>query len=118
MSTIAPVSFEIPMSTTPRMRDCRFSSVSPLGSEPKTPPSTDVSAAWADSIGADTQRMPRRRASSKASVRECSELYLDGMDTPSTHSAPSASTAIAATSVESMPPDRAMTAFENPFLWR
>ena len=51
-------------------------------------------------------------------VDECVELYLEGIDTPSTASGPSASTAIVATSAESTPPESAITALANPFFAR
>ena len=42
--------------------------------------------------------------------------YCDGIDTPRTASAPNASTAIAATMLESIPPDNPMTTCLKPFL--
>ena len=42
----------------------------------------------------------------------------EGIEIPCTRSAPSASAAIVATSDESMPPERPMTASRNPFLAR
>ena len=61
--------------------------------------------------------MPRLSANRAASVFEPSLEYRDGIDTPWTCSDPSASTAIAATSAESMPPDRPMTTSEKPFFF-
>ena len=45
-------------------------------------------------------------------------MYGDGIITARTLSAPSASTAMASTSAESMPPDRPMMAPGKPFLPR
>ena len=56
-----------------------------------------------------------RSARSSASVRECSEEYADGIDTPYTCSAPIASQAIVATNAESMPPDNPRITERNPF---
>ncbi|CAM5316410.1 hypothetical protein SFUMM280S_03806 [Streptomyces fumanus] len=57
-----------------------------------------------------------RRASSAASSLECSEEYFDGMETPYTFSAPTASQARAATREESMPPERPISTDRKPFL--
>ena len=46
---------------------------------------------------------------------ECSDEYLLGIATPLTRFAPKASTAIAATSAESIPPDKPRTTERNPF---
>ncbi len=56
-----------------------------------------------------------RRASSAASSFEWSEEYFDGIDTPYTFCAPTASQAIAATSDESIPPDRPISTDLKPF---
>ncbi|CAB4588695.1 unannotated protein [freshwater metagenome] len=60
--------------------------------------------------------MPNASASSCASVREPSEEYREGIETPCTCSAPNASTATAATNDESMPPERPITTSLNLFL--
>src|SRR3954447_7539846 len=60
--------------------------------------------------------MPSRFAESSASDSECSLEHLDGSPTPTTRSGPSASTASAATSAESMPPDMPSTTEGMPFL--
>ena len=60
--------------------------------------------------------MPSRLAESSASESECSLDHFDGSPTPYTRSAPSASTASAATSAESMPPDMPSTTEGMPFL--
>ena len=62
--------------------------------------------------------MPRAVARDSASDTEPPLEYRDGMATPWTCSGPTASTATAATSEESIPPDRPMTASLNPFLPR
>ena len=59
---------------------------------------------------------PIRCAESSASVFECAEEYLDGIETPCTFVAPIASAAIAATRAESMPPDSPRTTDLKPFL--
>ena len=60
--------------------------------------------------------MPRCLASRCASRRVPADEYADGMPTPATFSRPSASTAIAATSDESIPPESPMTTRLKPFL--
>jgi hypothetical protein len=55
-------------------------------------------------------------ASSAASSRECPDECCDGIETPMTDDGPSASTAIAATTDESIPPDRPSTTERKPFL--
>ena len=75
-------------------------------------------ARWAASIGARARSIPRASASATASDTDPSLEYRDGMATPWTWAAPTASTATAATSDESMPPDSPITASLNPFLPR
>ena len=60
--------------------------------------------------------MPRLRASRAASLRVPVEEYCDGMVTPVTLAAPSASQAMATTSAESMPPESPSATWLNPFL--
>ena len=60
--------------------------------------------------------MPRLSASAAASASEPGEEKRDGIATPCTRSGPSASTAIAATSDESIPPDSPTTQSTKPFL--
>ena len=48
-------------------------------------------------------------------MRVPSDEYRDGIETQCTCSGESASTAIAAVSAESMPPERPMTISANPF---
>ena len=67
-------------------------------------------------MGISSMRMPRFFASETESSTLPREEYIDGMVMPVTLSAPSASTASAAVSAESMPPDSPMTTFENPHL--
>ena len=59
--------------------------------------------------------MPRLAASAAASVMLASLEKRDGMSTPTTWSGPSASTAIAATSDESTPPDNPIRTLVKPF---
>ena len=57
-----------------------------------------------------------RWAISRASIQEMSAVYGDGIITVRTLSAPMASTAIANTNAESMPPDKPSSAPGKPFL--
>ena len=59
--------------------------------------------------------MPRLAASVVASASEPGEEKRDGIATPWTWAGPTASTAIAATSDESIPPDSPMTQSAKPF---
>ena len=70
VSTIHPLAFDTPMSSTPRRRDCRFSSVRPEGSRPSTGASMEAKATCASSIGTTLRSMPRRSASTPASWRD------------------------------------------------
>ncbi len=108
-STIWPSWLEIAISVVPRSRAWRFSSASPVS------PNASIYASNIGSIGTVRKCSPVRRASSAASLFECSEEYFDGIDTPYTCSAPSASQAMAATSAESMPPDRPISTERKPF---
>ena len=118
VSTIHPRAFDRAMRSTPRIRDWRFSSVSPVGTPPRSGPRSWAKAVWAGSMGTVTRSMPSRAARASASVTEPPLEYRDGMATPWTWSAPTASTATAATREESIPPDRPMTASVKPFLRR
>ena len=95
---------------TARTRACRFSSARP----------SSFNAFWYSSkigaIGIVSSCRPVRSASSAASERECSLDHSLGLETPKTFSAPRASTAMVATSVESMPPDSPIRTLVNPFL--
>ena len=94
---------EIAISVTPRHRAWTFSSA--------TPASPSWSTKTDDHVGDRLRPVcnPVRAARSAASSLECSDEYTDGIDTPCTFSPPIASTANAATTAESIPPDRAMT---------
>ena len=65
---------------------------------------------------ASTPQVPSRCARSTASATDPSEEYLDGIETPVTFSDPRASTAIAPTRAESMPPESATKTWSNPVL--
>ena len=67
-------------------------------------------------IGSVEYCSPVRRASSAASSLECCDEWPDGIDTPYTCCGPTASTAIAATTLESMPPERPRTTERKQFL--
>ena len=58
---------------------------------------------------------PERLGQPRASPRVASDEYRDGIETPCTRSAPSAPTAIAAVSAESIPPERPITTSPKPF---
>jgi hypothetical protein len=60
--------------------------------------------------------IPSFTAISRASIKLWSEEYGPGMATPVTFSRPTASTAIAAVSDESMPPLKPMSTREKPHL--
>ena len=68
-----------------------------------------------EAIGISRNAIPVRLAMSAASSRECCEEWTLGIPTPYTDAAPRASTAMAAVSAESMPPDMPMTTLPNPF---
>ena len=70
VSTIHPLALETAISSTPRRRDCRFSSVSPNGSRPSSGASMDENATWASSMATVLRSMPSRSASAPASSRE------------------------------------------------
>ena len=103
--TSAPNLFEMDMRRLPRIRDCRFSSASPNVRPYKE---------WRKNrLGLIEDLMDRQQLEPDAEVlarahgrRQSDPLeeYSLGMPMPITFSAPSASTAIAATRAESMPP--------------
>ncbi len=66
-------------------------------------------------IGSSSTRIPSASARAAANRRLSSEVNSDGIVTPWTASAPSASTATHATSDESMPPLRPTTTPRKPF---
>ena len=116
VSTSQPNLFDSAMSSVPRMRAWMFSSVTsslrPLNgcaSDFRKPLKTGV-------IGSLRKSMPRFFASRRASSRVPREEKGEGMVTPVTFSRPSASTATAATSALSMPPESPMTTRLKPFL--
>ncbi len=116
VSTSAPNLFDIVIRIVPRIRACRFSSARPGSVPANVGASRSRKAEWASSIGTVTVRMPRFAANASESVTLPSLENRDGMSTPTTRSGPSASTAIAATSDESMPPESPMSTSVNPFL--
>ncbi len=98
------------------MRAWMFSSVTSRAVPANASASVRSIASMASSMGSVSVRMPRLAAS-------CSESSMlprlekgDGIRTPSTWSAPSASTAMAAVSAESIPPESPSTAREKPHL--
>ncbi len=82
------------------MRACRFSAASPCASG-----SAAAKASRRSSIGSSRKPMPRRSATTRASLRVSDALKRVGIEIASTRSGASASAASAATSAESMPPD-------------
>ena len=93
------------MSSRPRTRACRFSSVTSRARPRKASASAVSAAVTVDPISSVSSRIPRRRADSAASSRLSWLVNLDGSRTPRTRSAPRASTATAAVNAESIPPD-------------
>ena len=108
--------FDKAISISPRSRDCRFSSVTSAGRPPKSGDSVCITAARPGSIGSSSSRQPSSPATAAASSRLGAEVNSDGSITQRTFSAPSASTATAATSALSTPPESPSSAFENPVL--
>jgi hypothetical protein len=62
VSTIHPLALERAMSRTPRMRDWRFSSVSPAGSSPSSGERLAAKARCSGSMGRVTMSIPRLAA--------------------------------------------------------
>ncbi len=102
----APVRLLIAMRITARTRAWMFSSVTSAGASPKSGRNVCRKAVKAVSIGISWKAIPSRAATSRASWRVSAELKREGIDTPVTAPAPSASAAIAAVRAESMPPER------------
>jgi len=67
-------------------------------------------------MGSSSSSTPRFSASVWASPRVPSDEYGEGIVTHVTHSGPRASTAMRATSVESIPPESPMTTCLKPLL--
>jgi len=70
VSTIQPRALDTAIRTTPRIRDCRFSSVRPVGSAPSASARTEVKAACTFSMGTLRMSMPRCSANEVASVTD------------------------------------------------
>ena len=102
--------------STPRIRAWMFSSATSLGRSAKSGLRAASQAPTAPAIPIVSKPMPRLRASVCASSRECCEEMIDGREMPRTLEGPKASAAITATSAESIPPERATSAFLNPLL--
>jgi hypothetical protein len=103
------------ISIVPRTRACRFSSATPVIAVPWSA----IVLRYASTIGATgtvSKCSPVRPARSAASLLEWSEEYSLGIETAYTFCAPRASTAIAATSAESMPPESPKITEPKPFL--
>jgi hypothetical protein len=114
--TRLPVLLDRLMSRVPRTLAWRFSSARP-GSVPANGSlSTPSSASVGSAIGRVSSLIPRLAASARASLRLWEDEKLDGMATPTTRSRPRASAAMAATRLESMPPDRPTWTRSKPFL--
>ena len=116
-TTIPPNLLEIAINSVPRIRAWRFSSATSDEASPKSGARLSRNAVNTGSIGTTSKRHPRFSARALESVSEPSDEYRDGMVMPCTRSGPSASTAMEATSAESIPPDSPTTTSENPFLW-
>ena len=103
------------MSTIPRTRGCRFSSVRSSGRPSKLGASIPRKAVNAGSIAIVRSSIPAASHSAWASVFDPSDEYRLGMDTAWTCSGPMASAAMTPTRDESMPPDSAKTTSVKPF---
>jgi hypothetical protein len=114
------VRFDSAIRISPRMRAWMFSSlVSQAGFGPSganTGSSSAEKTFIASTIGITSYCTPSRRAISRASSRLIWAVQGEGIITARTLSAPSASTATASVSAESMPPDKPMIAPGKPFL--
>ena len=97
-----------------RQRACVFSAAKPESSPPHAGASARANASYGSRMDTVCAWMPRLAARSCASVTEWSLEYGPGSSTPCTHSAPSASTHMAAVTDESRPPDNPITTWENP----
>ncbi len=97
------------------MRAWMFSSVASGLLRPNTGFSAPSIAAKTSPIGTSISFMPRFFARARASVALSSDVYGEGMNKPRTFFLPSASTAMAATREESMPPLKPMTTPLKPF---
>ena len=114
LSVSAPNLFEYDIKIVPRIRACIFSSVTSSARSLKTGSIVRRRASKQSFIGTISYFMPRLLARSSASLTEWSVEYCDGISIPCTFSGPSAATASAQTSAESMPPLNPSTAR----LWR
>ena len=112
----APVLLENAMSSIPRMRACRFSSVTSGFRPRKIGSSAARYAEKIDSIGTVWKWMPRRWARTAASSLLIPAVYREGMAMPVTLPGPRARAASTAVSAESIPPERPMTAERKPVL--
>ena len=97
--------------TTARSRACRFSAA-----RPSSPGSASSYASTSGAIRTVRRLSPVRRACSAASDWLCSVENALGFETPCTLSAPIASHASWAHTVESMPPDIPSRTLLKPFL--
>ena len=116
VSTSQPNLLESAIKSVPRMRAWMFSSATSSASPLNGLASPRLKAATIGVIGSAMNSIPRFLASRRASARVPADEYGEGMVTPVTFSWPSASTAMAATSAESMPPESPMTTCLKPFL--
>jgi hypothetical protein len=115
VNTSQPNLFDSAMIRLPRMRACKFSSVMSRSRSSKTSASMRSKACIGSSIRRSISSVRRVRAIVRASSWVSLEEYGDGMTTHVTRSGPSASTAISATSAESIPPERPNTTRSKPF---
>ena len=73
-----------------------------------------MNAPTTSSIGISRKSMPRLAATSRASSCVPSDEKREGIETPCTRSAPSASAQIATVRAESIPPETATTTSRKP----
>ena len=106
--------FENAISSIPRMRAWRFSSVT-SGLRPAKSGASAVRYAWKiGSMATAWNRTPSRFASVSASSLLIDAVYRDGIAMVVTFCAPSARAASTAVSAESIPPESPSTALLNP----
>lgn len=107
--------FDSAISSTPRLRDCRFSSATSGARSANNGPSASMKPLNGASIETVSSRTPSDLHCTAARSFDRSAVKRDGKRTAVTFSAPIASTAMASTTDESSPPDRPSHTLSNPF---
>ena len=104
------------MRRLPRIRAWRFSSATPSRRSGEQIGERLAYASKISSIATVSSRIPRRSATSIASVTDPGLEYGDGIARARTASGPRASAASVATSAESIPPESPSVTSRKPFL--